>query len=239
MDKDVITTEERYSRAITSSHLRAGDAASDVDVLIAAGAMRDELGPLLYRLRVELDGVRGEQLLVQQRQREVQAAIKVSMALVQREMRRGPPRAAEDLEVLLRRQQQLHGEERVAYAKALQQLRSLPAARDALGRWAVVEATRRYFMRPDSVVVAITGQVLRTFLEPRCQSCHGLGTKGGNGKPLQVCRWCSGTGRAQEALGRDDVERNFATYLLAEMERRFSFVDADMRHHLRGRNLRG
>jgi hypothetical protein len=137
-----VTTEERYSRAITSSHLRASDAACDVDLLITVGAMRDELGPLLYRLRVELDVVRGDELLVQQHRRELQAAIKFSTAQMRREVKYGPPRAAADLDVLQQREQQLQEEAGMAYAKALLQLRSLPAARDALGRWAEAEANR-------------------------------------------------------------------------------------------------
>lgn len=238
MDEQV-TLEERYSRAITTSHLEAGDGASDLDLVIAAGWLRNDLGPLLYRLRVELDIARGDPMLVDQRRRELQQAIKLSQAQLQREMKRGPSRAAADLEVLLLRQQQLHDEECAAYAKALLQLRSLPAARDALGRWAVIEATKRRFMKPDGVVLVLAGRVLRAFLEPRCQSCHGLGTKGGNGKPAHVCRCCGGTGRAQEALGQDDAERNFCVFMLAEMERSFSFVEATMRRYLRNRNLRG
>lgn len=142
MDKDVVTTEERYSRAITSSHLRAGDAVCDADVLIAAGWLPNELGPLLYRLRVELDMVRGDQLRVQEGMRELQAAIKQTEAQMQREMHRGPSRAAADLSVLRRRERELHEDEVTTEAKLLLQLQALPAARDALGRWAEVEANR-------------------------------------------------------------------------------------------------
>lgn len=52
------TLAERYQRAVNSSHLRAEDGRCDVDYLIAAGWLKDGLGPALYRLRGEFDTVR-------------------------------------------------------------------------------------------------------------------------------------------------------------------------------------
>ena len=49
------STIERYSRAISSSHLEVTDKPGDVDALIAAGWIRDGLATMLYRLRVEYD----------------------------------------------------------------------------------------------------------------------------------------------------------------------------------------
>jgi hypothetical protein len=46
---------ERYSRAISSSHLTVTDKPGDVDALIAAGWVRNSLATMLYRLRVEFD----------------------------------------------------------------------------------------------------------------------------------------------------------------------------------------
>lgn len=53
--------EERYTKAVTSSHLRLTEnEAGDVDVLIAAGKFADPLGGLFSRLRAEFDVVHAE-----------------------------------------------------------------------------------------------------------------------------------------------------------------------------------
>jgi hypothetical protein len=203
-------------------------------------------------------------------------------------MRHGPPRAAADLEVLQQREQQLQEEEGAAYAKAVLQLRSLPAARDALGRWAEAEANRFIVrdLRPHplqlkslrarmewdmlngpsllagelvmledrrrralehaartttltpAAVRVLSGGLLQAFMNSMCRTCCGRGRTGGNGKPEATCRACGGTGRAQESLGRDDEQRAFCNFALAEMERMFDAVNRSMTKHLRGRNLR-
>lgn len=53
-----ITTEEKYARAVNSSHLEMRPGMDAVSVLIAAGWVRDSLGTSLYRLRAEYDTVR-------------------------------------------------------------------------------------------------------------------------------------------------------------------------------------
>ncbi len=50
-------TEERYARAIRSSHLECTDRAGDIDALIAAGMVRDGIGPDLLRLRADYDSM--------------------------------------------------------------------------------------------------------------------------------------------------------------------------------------
>ncbi len=54
-----ITTEERYARAIGSSHLEVTPHMDAISVIIAAGWVRDGLGTILYRLRTEHDAARG------------------------------------------------------------------------------------------------------------------------------------------------------------------------------------
>jgi hypothetical protein len=289
MDKDVVTTEERYGRAISSSDLRVSDAAGDVDALIAAGWLPNDLGPLLYRLRVELDSLLGDQVRIKRHRAELQPAIKVSRALVQREMRYGPSPAAADLYVLLSRQQLLDREEAAARLSAVQQLRTLPEARDVLGRWADIEATRfitrsvlphplklksmrarvewdmlngpsllagelvameerraraleqaahNSTLTPPAVRLLTSG-LLQTFMNPICQSCCGRGRTDGHGKPEVACRACHGTGRAREALGRTDEQRDFCAHALTEMERLCDAVSRTMQYRLRNRNLRG
>lgn len=56
--EDPPSLAERYGRAIVSSHLRLEEGHCDVDLLIAAGWLKDGLGAMLYRLRGEFDTVR-------------------------------------------------------------------------------------------------------------------------------------------------------------------------------------
>lgn len=51
-----MSTEERYARAIRTSHLECDDAPGDIDAIIAAG-MAETLGTMLARLRAEWDTV--------------------------------------------------------------------------------------------------------------------------------------------------------------------------------------
>jgi len=55
-----ITTEERYARAIGSSHLDVTPHMDAISVIIDAGWVRDGLGTILYRLRTEHDSAKGD-----------------------------------------------------------------------------------------------------------------------------------------------------------------------------------
>lgn len=50
---------ERYGRAVSSSHLELKVEPGDIDVLIAAGMVREGLGTGLLRLRFEFDSISG------------------------------------------------------------------------------------------------------------------------------------------------------------------------------------
>ncbi len=52
-----MTIAERYARAIRSSHLEWKVEASDIDMLMAAGLVRDGIGTDLIRLRCERDSI--------------------------------------------------------------------------------------------------------------------------------------------------------------------------------------
>lgn len=52
-----MSTEERYNRATASSRLQVTEFPGDVDTLIAAGWVREGLGPMLWRVRAEYDAV--------------------------------------------------------------------------------------------------------------------------------------------------------------------------------------
>ena len=55
-----ITTEERYARAIGSSHLEVTPHMDAISVIIAAGWVKENLGTILYRLRTEHDAAKGD-----------------------------------------------------------------------------------------------------------------------------------------------------------------------------------
>lgn len=55
-----ITTEEKYARAVNSSHLEMRPGMDAISVIIAAGWVRDGLGTILYRLRTEHDAAKGD-----------------------------------------------------------------------------------------------------------------------------------------------------------------------------------
>lgn len=132
--------------------------------------------------------------------------------------------------------QALNGAERVL---VLSRLKSLPATRDALGEIAVIQATRRRFMRPDADALVIAGRALDVFLDPNCGHCDGRGFLGGgrheDSGPQMLCRPCGGSGKRRNTIGRDDEERRFGAFLLSELERMTSEVEVSMARFLRSR----
>ena len=118
-------------------------------------------------------------------------------------------------------------------ALILMGLKSLRSTKDALGSAAIQLATRICFMRPDAEVLKITGRVLDVFLSPNCPHCDGRGSTGGgrleHSGVKVLCRPCAGTGRRHKDIGRDDEERRFAAAIMADMERKASEFDYQMR----------
>jgi hypothetical protein len=243
------TTEERYTRAVQSSHLELRETPGDVDALIAAGWIKEGMGPMLYRLHVEFDSVKAEHGLVLRNQQRAQEAIKAlakELNIERLAMARGPTRAgliAEQLKALEEQTERAALTERVLM---LSKLRTLPRVRQEFGHWAIVQATsekRRRAMRATgqqpmddgSSILVLAGRVLQAHLDPLCRPCQGRGSNGGYDSPLTVCRACKGSGRSAAALGKDDSERSFCQFLLAEMEQALSEVERLMRAFLKTR----
>lgn len=130
----------------------------------------------------------------------------------------------------------LNGAERVL---VLSRLKSLPAAKAAIGEMAVVQATKRRFMRPDADALILAGRVIDVFLDPLCGHCDGRGFTGGgrheDSGPQMLCRPCGGSGKRRNTIGRDDEERKFGALLLSELERLTSEVEVSMARFLRSR----
>jgi hypothetical protein len=188
------TVAERYTRAISSSHLRAEDGRCDLDYLIAAGWLEDGLGALLYRLRSEYDTAR---------------------AVIDGTCGDSIPHR------------------RLA---AMQHLRSLAKAREALGSFAVILATQTGFMRPDREALILAGQVLEVWLDPLCHHCEGRGFNGGGhrGEQKHICRPCHGTGYRRGQVGRGAEQQAFASRLELEMAQRLTHVERQIRQYLNG-----
>jgi hypothetical protein len=130
----------------------------------------------------------------------------------------------------------------------LSELRTLAPAREALGRWAAVQASRfplaglpknathkqvvnaaRKNSISNEAVAALSGRVLKAFLDPRCRPCGGIGTKGGYGAPILKCGACRGSGLVRESLGETDAERRFARFMLDSMQEMVLKVQGSMK----------
>ena len=116
-------------------------------------------------------------------------------------------------------------------------LKSLRETRDALGKFAVTQATLTNYRRNNEEVCETVGRVLDVFLDPTCHACEGRSfTGGGTGEhsgPKRLCRACRATGQRRKNLGRDQAEIGFARELLAHMEHEMQKAQAKMGRFLR------
>jgi hypothetical protein len=209
------TVEERYTRAIHSPRLVvSARERTDVDMLIAAGwtaACFDENGQ--PRPKSESD----------KRTRFAVALYRLASEFdsVRHEMR--------------------HALNATEFALALMRLKTLREARESLGAYASIQATKQRFMQPDDKVMPLMGQVLSAWLDPNCHKCEGRGTLGGYGSPQVVCRACSGTKlrlrdkQGTLRIGLDGEQKRFAAHMLAEMDRLVAEVEQAMKRLLRNK----
>lgn len=113
----------------------------------------------------------------------------------------------------------------------LSQLKTLPAAREALGHFAIQQATRQRFMQPDTVVLKLVGKVLDVFLDPLCHHCEGRGFNGGShrGEKRVLCQPCGGSGHRRAHIGHNAAEHAFAAGLLSDIEAKLAEAGSQMR----------
>jgi hypothetical protein len=226
---------ERYTSATESSNLRVGIHENGADIIIAAGWSGDGIGASLLRLRAEFDAVRAEHEQAARALKEAEAAttaLEARQAAEEERKRFGPTFA----ELLRQRAEQSRGcatrSATTARALILIKLKSLPATRDALGRLAVIQATKERYMKPDAEVLKLVGRCLDVWLDPTCPACTGRGFTGGYDGPQVFCRPCSGNGRRRGALGMDEVEQRFSKHILGMMDRSVSAAETTMRRRL-------
>lgn len=116
----------------------------------------------------------------------------------------------------------------------LSKLKTLPATKQALGRWAVRLATKKAFMKPDGDVLRLAGRALDVFLDPNCPHCEGRGKNGGYGLPEVLCKHCRGSGkRDARKFGQDEADRAFVQFLLCAMDAQAESALRSMRCMLR------
>lgn len=111
------------------------------------------------------------------------------------------------------------------------QLKSLPAARQAIGQFAIQQATRKQFMKPDIEVLKLVPWIIQAFLDSQCEPCQGTGSVGRYGEVRTTCKACGGSRRF---LPRPRNEGEiFALYVLDELHRKVGKAKAEMRRLLR------
>lgn len=103
-------------------------------------------------------------------------------------------------------------------------LKTLREAKNALGQYAMVMATKRRHMIPDREVLVLTGHTLSAWLDHRCRRCIGTGVIGGyDGKRQLVCRACGGTGNAVSSIVQNDGQARFCADLLRDMNQKAGY----------------
>lgn len=215
------TMGERYSLATDSSDLTLRARRGDVDLIIAAGLLTNPLGAAMHRLLVEYDAVRAEHLAAANR-----LASSEAMAARQTgddaELRAAAIMAAAQATAL------------TSHLLILAQLSSLHAAKGMFCAWAIQQATKSRFMRPNAEVAIISGQVLDVYLRPQCPDCAGRGFNGGEhrGATTTKCRTCKGTKTRLVHIGRDDQQRWFAARLLVKTDELMATMQRDLRRAL-------
>lgn len=218
------TIAERYSGAVDSGNLKLGERRGDVDYIIAAGLIADGLGAALYRLQVEYDCVRAAHAAAENRMRSLE---RIAASERGEDDETGKTAAQRTAEIL----QTAEHEATTAHVLILAQLTSLREAKTRLGDFAITQATKQRFMRPDREALIIAGQVLDVWLNPNCRHCEGRGFNGSvlRGEKVVVCRPCRGTGHRRDMIGKDDAQRRFAGLLIGELDALMHRVQREIR----------
>jgi hypothetical protein len=238
---------ERYSKALDSSHLELStERVGDVDVLIAAGLVRDGLGTALYRLVCEFDAVRGDHWQARGNlqdgyararvlRRDADALDAVAAAAPAGSFNREA--AERDAEILraaaVYALKDASAAAKTAHSIIVSQITNLPAAKAAVAGYACSQAHFQKFHRPDREIVEVSMAALSYWLDPLCHACNGLGHTGGFLTPKVWCTECKHTGRVQVRLGGDNQAHQFGRWLLTSMDAKVNRVSELMKKFLK------
>jgi hypothetical protein len=246
MSTDAPTIEERYARAMRSSHLEVTEHPGDVDKIIAAGWIRDGLATTLYRLRMEFDGAKAAQAQADanMRRRYDQAAAAPKELPPKTELKRGAKetldafrerqRAYREARTGMTRKEVLEDATREALTSRLMilmSLKSLHRAKHELADYAQQRANKGRHMLDNRTVDTVAGRVLDAWMDPLCHHCQGRGFNGAShrGEMQTICRPCRGTTKRLGWIGRTAAEQAFSDHLLSEIERMLGAVSGQMR----------
>jgi hypothetical protein len=229
------------------------------ELLRVAARVPENLAPLLFRLHVEWDNVKSEHALALKRQQELEEGMKPLVKEIARQMvapNYNQEVVEQQTKVLKALEEEAERELLSLQKLMLSKLRTLAPARDALGSWATVQAskfplqglhrraTRAQVERAareqglsDAAVAILTGRVLKAFLDPLCRPCGGIGTRGGYGAPVIKCGACRGSGLVRESLGKTEAESRFAHFLLDSMQEMVLKVQGSMKALLHAEQL--
>ena len=218
-----MTIPDRYSYSIRSKQLRNTDRPGDIDVIIAAGFIRDGLPTAIYRLRIEFDAVRGDLIL---NDRMLVQAIAIAN-VVQQSVEVGPTFAD-----AIRMQAHDFATSNLCFL--LTQLKSFKGCLHKLSRFIRRKSEKAglNFNRAESEELA--GQILDYLLDPLCQQCAGTGYKKTTRGAL--CPTCKGQGKRHFQFGNGTSYKRIS--LIKDV---FSDIEHNMEriNRLMGRFLRG
>lgn len=222
---------ERYSHAMSSSHLRVDPERCDVDYLIAAGIVREGLGAMLVRLAVEWDLAAGDYRIALRHVRQVEA----QALQVYRNASKYPDEHAALIKEAAAMLAQAQREALTAKVLAMIRLKTLKEAKVALAEYALLKAARIGLHESPKTVTALAAKALQLWLDATCSRCSGRGFSGGFGVPRILCTACGASGKSGFHLSKTDAHSAFIRRLLAEMDLRMHRVQQQMSRWLRQR----
>jgi len=226
--------EERYGRAVDSTHLEVRETRCSIDYLIAAGWAAERLGAKLLRLRLEYDAIRGAQRQAKRNAIDAFAAA----AAMDKAARADPDNAAS----LNRQASQARADAERALQTAAamigSHLKSLHDTTQAMYGFALATAARHGFAADAITVTQIAAKAIELWLDDQCPHCEGRGFRGGYLTPAELCGPCDATGRRDKGpkgfrLHRSETGHQFGRVLLSAMDRKANRAAGHMRLHLR------
>lgn len=228
-------TEERYGRAVRSSHLKMSDITpGDIDTLTAAG-MADKLGTRLLRLRCEFDATRRRHLAA-----NANYSLAIKRAHEARRKRvddKGDTITAEQAAQIAETMREVADSQSLtAHLMILIELKSLVGAKQAIGQFAARTIERRCIDVDPDVRDCLVSEVINAWLDRKCHQCSGRGFTGGYEGPTVRCRTCRETGNRRVGIFSDRLAlQALAEWMLVEMDRKAEKATKEMHMRLRNR----
>lgn len=125
--------------------------------------------------------------------------------------------------------------DQTAMLLALLQLKSLTAAKNAVGAYAIQEAARRNpaLNKSPADILMMVPAILLEWINPNCIPCDGRGMLGGYGAPLKVCPACKGRQKIRFKVEVSNQDYEFTQYMIGQLQRKTEEVARKMRQYLK------